>query len=810
MTYLLTERIPIEKALYVFEMPFSEARAFMKRCDNDEARKVQFNKNRRVCNEIIVGNGEVVREYDYSESMEHGGRLYSSKGIQTVMAEFRGFLMSHTTDIDIVNCHPTLLSYICRKHHIACPHLDYYNGNRETVLGSDPRRSRDEVKRAMLISINSDRPANKNEKNKFIKDFVSEIARIQTELLAVAEFTAIFDTMPKSRTDNIAGSKLNRVLCTYEDYMLREAVQCLQVAGLEVAVQMFDGVMVYGDHYGDGQLLHQLNQLCESKYPGCNIQWSFKKHLAVVAPPVGWKSKKLMKLMNEITPRTPEELAAKALEDNKEGVMDGDDAGAAAVVLKHYPHWVCCDKILYVYDDTSGIWTDNIHVQNRIISRLEGHLDILKNTKDGVEYTGRNYARCNHKRKEIYGYINENSVDDDWAMRTESSSLGKVLFKNGHYDFRRQLFVAGRVLVVGDDQENGFDPTIVFAHRVDYDYVALSGDDMAYAETIRERLFTQALGEDVGDYLIRNLARGFAGDTMKRIMFGLGMTNSGKGMLTKACQMSMGAYCGTFTAENLAINISLNDEGQKMRWAYLLRHKRLIISNEISNTRPLNGTLINKLSSGGVDQIPARLHGGNETTFIPHYLCIVLANDIPKIEPCDGAFRGRARVYTYTKSFVEHPANEFELQRDPNLSREMETLRFQRCFLGLLFASYAKFESGGRLEVEPAEVAEAFGDWIGTKEDNDVMALFQEQFEFTNEKADFVKSKDIEAWVCRARQSSYRKFIMELKKHASMRKFCEVKNGLKKLGKTPVQCWFGIRAVTEFEGGYCDLDLVEE
>ena len=293
MTFLLTERCPIERALFVYEMPFSEMKSYMKRCDNDDARKVQFNKNRRICNDFIVGNGEVVREYNYSESMEHGGRLYSSMGVQTVMAEFRGFLMSHTTDIDITNCHPTLLSYICRKHNIMCPHLDFYNKNRETVLCSDPRRSRDEVKRAMLISINSDKPANKNEKNKFIRDFVAEMARIQIELLAVAEFSAIFDTMPKSRTDNVAGSKLNRVLCTYEDLMLREAVLCLQVAGLEVAVQMFDGVMVYGDHYGDGPLLHKLNQLCELKYPGCGIQWSYKKHLTVVSPPVGWKSKKI-------------------------------------------------------------------------------------------------------------------------------------------------------------------------------------------------------------------------------------------------------------------------------------------------------------------------------------------------------------------------------------------------------------------------------------------------------------------------------------------------------------------------------------
>jgi hypothetical protein len=219
-----------------------------------------------------------------------------------------------------------------------CPQLDYYNANRETVLCSDARRSRDEMKRAMLISINCDKPANKNEKNLYVKNFVAEMGRIQTELLKVPEFVAIFDTMPASRTENIAGSKINRVLCYYEDLMIREAVLCVQVAGLEVAAQMFDGIMVYGD----SALLHKLAELCDLKYPGCGIKWSFKKHLTVVSPPIGWKSKKLMKLMNEITPLTSEQLAAKIEEDDIHGVMDGDDAGAAEVVLKHYPHWVCC------------------------------------------------------------------------------------------------------------------------------------------------------------------------------------------------------------------------------------------------------------------------------------------------------------------------------------------------------------------------------------------------------------------------------------------------------------------------------------
>jgi phage/plasmid-associated DNA primase len=117
----------------------------------------------------------------------------------------------------------------------------------------------------------------------------------------------------------------------------------------------------------------------------------------------------------------------------------------------------------------------------------------------------------------------------------------------------------------------------------------------------------------------------------------------------------MGQYCGTFTAENLAFNNNTNDEAQKLRWAFLFRHKRLVISNEITNNRSLNGNLIKKVCSGG-DSMQGRIHGGLETEFIPQFLTIVLANDIPEIKPYDDAVEDRVRVYSYTKSFVDEPS----------------------------------------------------------------------------------------------------------------------------------------------------------
>jgi hypothetical protein len=482
------------------------------------------------------------------------------------------------------------------------------------------------------------------------------------------------------------------------------------------------------------------------------------------------------------------------------GILDGDDNGAANVILENYPYWKYCNQQMYVFDDKTGIWSMNRAIQNNIIGNLADKLNIIKMTKDGYEYTGKNYANCHNKRKDVYEFIHQKTVDDDWILRSQHTSLGKILFTNGIYDFRKSVFISSEL--------NGFDPEIVFYCRIDHEFTHFSDDDMEYIETIKNRLFHLPLGEDVGNYVILNLARGLAGDMMKRVMFGLGMSNTGKGIMTKALQLSCGQYVDTFNAENLAYSSSSNDEAQKLRWALLLQHKRIIISNEITNDKSLNGNIMKKVCSGG-DALKGRLHGGLETSFVPQFLSVLLANDIPEIKPYDDAMINRVRVYSYTKTFVDEPQNElFELKKDPELENEMQTPRFQRCFVGMLLMSYLHFNDVlKRVEIEPNEVMMAKKDWMGDDKDNNTIEKFQKTYELTNEFSHFTTSKDIETWVASSKEISYRKFVMELKKYVAINNLDKINNKGKKIGAKNVQGWYGIKLIVET---YDENEFVEE
>lgn len=242
---------------------------------------------------------------------------------------------------------------------------------------------------------------------------------------------------------------------------------------------------------------------------------------------------------------------------------------------------------------------------------------------------------------------------------------------------------------------------------------------------------------------------------MKRIIFGLGGTNSGKTTLTNAVTLSCGDYVGCYNAENLAYRNTSNDEAQIMRWAMLLKFKRIIFSNEMKSTAEINGDMLKKISSGG-DTLIGRNHCSQEEEFITHFLPICLANDVPNIKPYDDAVDSRLRVVSYKKSYVTEPTNELELLADPNIEYEIKTLKFQKTFVGLLIYYYTFHYN----TPEPIEVMNSKKDWISN--DKNVIDSYTYDFEIKNNNNHFVTSKAIEDWINGKKLGiSMKKFGME-------------------------------------------------
>lgn len=235
---------------------------------------------KQFCKTNIKTKGITKRIYSYSQTTHSGlgGRLFCSGSLQSIWSVYRGLLMRGIgTDLDMSNAHPVILRYICSLHDIPCPQLEYYINNRDRCLAEFD--SREEGKKAYLSAVNSDRYSRcKNAPSSF-KRFDDEMGWVQRQIVSIPEYQKIVQTVPDSRElNNFNGSAINRVMCYYENIILGHAIHVINARGLEIAILMFDGLMVYGDLYADCSLLQEIEEYVESKMRGLQMKWAYKQH----------------------------------------------------------------------------------------------------------------------------------------------------------------------------------------------------------------------------------------------------------------------------------------------------------------------------------------------------------------------------------------------------------------------------------------------------------------------------------------------------------------------------------------------------
>ena len=279
----LTERIPTDRIAFINAMDYTTFKMYSKSCKNDQDRKIKFDIMKSFCKAHLKTRGEIKRIYAFTEKtpLEVGGRLYCGSSIQGVQKDIRGFLMDGiTTDIDMRNAHPVILQYICSLHNIHCPNLTFYNNNREKVLeqfGADG-------KTFFLCAVNHDK-LNKKCKIEIFQDFDKECKMIQKKLYALECYKHIVESVPDARLYNFLGSAINRILCVYENKILQSAVSVMNGRGIEICALMFDGLLIYGDHYVDGTLLTEVENVVNEQFAGLNMKFAFKQHSTPIIMP---------------------------------------------------------------------------------------------------------------------------------------------------------------------------------------------------------------------------------------------------------------------------------------------------------------------------------------------------------------------------------------------------------------------------------------------------------------------------------------------------------------------------------------------
>lgn len=471
------------------------------------------------------------------------------------------------------------------------------------------------------------------------------------------------------------------------------------------------------------------------------------------------------------------------------------------------------DRIKYVegniyFRTDKNIWISNQNIIQKSLLNyiLNSNIRTKINRGDDEPPIIKDYAQNTPNAKNIREGLNteiNKQNDSRWLLNSLSSSLGKILFNNGYLDFYNKKFVPTGSF--------DYDYNVAFFEIIDRDYISISQDEESEERKTlnkhKKQLFHIPFSKEVGNWYLLQLARGIAGDAMKRVLFGIGNGNTGKSLLTLILKESFGSYVSGFNGENLIFHKNkTTDEAAIMRWVLLLKTKRIIFSSEIKMGCPIDGNVVKKLSNGGKDELTGREHCSNETNFKIVFLPIIFANDIDDIKPCDDAVVDRVKAIPYNKVFIDgEPENEYQLKKVDEYNTEspncvLRTDEFINCFIQMIFESYCDFVDKNRIEVEPSEIVLARKNVIGDIQ-VDVIKGFLELFEITNNPDDFTPSCFIEDDYLKERQISLKKFGSEMTKYLSMEcnkgKYDKVENGVVKnvpeLGGRQKKCWIGIK-----------------
>jgi hypothetical protein len=286
---VVEERVDINKVSYLLEHYTYEA--FLTNFDGiQKDAKVMYNKIVKYLNSKI--NGEKLVRYNYIKGRTDGRLFGEANSIQGLPKNIRGFICDGiTTDIDMINAHPTILKKLCEEHDIQCPNLCLYINERKKYLNKiaqDDNISYELAKRKILIATNSNRKINSN--NGFFKNYSKEMTIIQKAFIGLSHYDYIKEYAKKD--NNFEGSFINHILCIHEDIILQSIIDWVETYDISIHSIMFDGLMVYGTI--TEPTLIDIEQHIAKLTIFDNIKLSIKQHETTFVLPEDYKPAKLI------------------------------------------------------------------------------------------------------------------------------------------------------------------------------------------------------------------------------------------------------------------------------------------------------------------------------------------------------------------------------------------------------------------------------------------------------------------------------------------------------------------------------------
>jgi len=697
------------------------------------------------------------------------GRLYAKdgQGIQAFPFDIRNPLCAERYfDVDFDNCHYRLMSELCKRWEQKHESVDVYINTREESL-KKVSSNRGVAKVAFLKvayggqmdlcydNFKEDGIMPEGDKTLLV-DITVEIANIITYLKgkfpAIHKF-AIKKAKQKKPPGNPDFTLLALVLQTEERKCILALDEYLQSKGRSVDVLIHDGCYVRklpGEVVFPDDIINGAEEYVFQK-TGFRIPTKVKPIEHNYAAPTSDKS-----LILPADVLANDDFAAKRFYALAKEFL-GKQNGA-----------------VYAFDKTDGLWKDDL---SHLVHQYRDKLVWKQYTLTGqnvIDYGG-NVRHRNEMLKLLPNYVEEKSF-------SAKSAIGKLLFKNGIYNFDTGIFT------------EGFDPTLFFKGRIDRDFSPVRDSELEaqiYKYLFVDPYLTDQLPQ--AKFYLTAIARAIYGDyNAKRCYITVGRPNCGRGLLTLALTSAFGSFISIFNPGCLLHTSNTGEDNPKANsWLVPLVEKRIIIGNEIElSGRFIDGNRLKSLASGG-DDVIARQNYEKDTKFSIICTAFILLNDLPKIKPADEGLMNRVCVNELRKTCKAVPTHETEILEDRTLKDKFQDPKWLDAFFWIIADAWTAFATTDRAAPKPLAMIEDTKEWI--EAETSIKSLLEQGYEITKKEEDFVVSAAVYKFLKeRGCKESITKmgrevgiitgFLVGVKKLGG--KACRVLKGLKKVNDT--------------------------
>jgi hypothetical protein len=635
------------------------------------------------------------------------GRLYS-KGFETFENEVRGSLCSEFyDDIDIVNCHPVLM------HQLAANLLDFDMVECKKFCESradyyaEISENKEEAKAAIFKILYGGACTFKS-----LVPLKEECDSLAKKLSSLTAYDALFKA---TKDKNILGSFLSLILQTEERKVMLAMRQFFMEKEYSVDVLCYDGIMVR--KVGDKSIDSTLLRVCEE-----SVFEKLKYRIQLSNKPFS----KYFITEDDLNKNIHNKLIPTSILINDSYAAEKFAGLCGNTLVKQM------DGSLLGFDSETGLWQSDLAP---LIHHHRKHLVWYQEGKTGIrtfDYGG--------SVKNIHNLLA--LLPNFVAMKhlTVESSIGKLLWNDGIYDFNTRVF------------SRGFNPEIVFRHRINRPFPCHEDRDRSLERTINRILFEDpylAEQKEQAEFFKTGVARGIYGDyRAKRAYICVGQPNCGRGLLTSALQQTFEGYISTFNTNSLLYNANASEDDEKKNaWLLSICDSRIAISNEVSMTNKyIDANRLKSASSGG-DTLRGRFNHKDAIDFVVRATLLTLTNDIPEIKPADQGLLNRMCVIELKKTYkaVPEPYNPYEGLEDRTLKNKFETVEWQDSLFWILEEAWAAFAKTDMKALKPASVLLATSEWVETN--TTIQSILEQGFILTKNPQDYVPYKQIEKYL---------------------------------------------------------------